>query len=249
MRLLPLAWLSVVLLLGGCGAFQGRGRALSYGRMPFEGADPSGMWSVEGGLPWGSGQTMEVVGPGPVFRVVRRDGAGQALALGVAVAEAGHLFVGYGGSFESCQIAVYQPGAENIEGVWAAGTSLDLGTEEWSGMGVEAPFVGDFRTYGTNPDSHGVYRQRVTVQPEGSGVYGVRWYSGTQEYLGTGFEVGGRFATAAVLTEGSGMTNVMWAQRGYALAAYDLATGSGVAVLRTTPEAPAVVGPEQIRRL
>jgi len=242
--------LTALLLFGaGCGGFTGRGRAVAYGRLPFDAVDPSGTWLVEGTAAWGTGHTLEVVGPGPVFRLVRRDPAGQVVAFGVGVAEAGRLFVGYGASFEVCQVAVLHRGAENIEGVWAGGTSPDLGTEEWQGAGLEDVFVGDFATYGTNPGTHATYRQRVAALAAGSGVYDVRWYSPTQEFYGTGIAHGDRLATGAVLAADDNAANVSWFQRGYGVAAYDLSSGEGVTVVRQTPEAPALLGQERLRRL
>jgi hypothetical protein len=134
------------------------------------------------------------------------------------------------------------------EGVWAGGTSPDLGTEEWQGIGLEDPFVGDFATYGTNPGTHASYRQRVATVASGSGVYDVRWYSSTQEFYGTAIARGDRFVTGAVLAADEGAANVSWFARGYGVAAYDLGSGQGVVVVRNTPEAPALLGQEQLRR-
>ncbi len=158
------------------------------------------------------------------------------------------LFVGYSGSFENCQIAVYREGASLVEGVWAGGQSSDLGTEEWDAIGEEDPFAGAFATYGTNPGSHAEYRQRVVVLEEAPGLYNVRWYSGTQVYQGTGLLVGNRFAVAAVLTFDERRAHAMWNRRGYALAQYDLATGTGVAVFRDSPDGQPVIGSDQCQR-
>lgn len=233
--------------LAGCG-WRGRGRAIVTGRPPYDVVDPSGRWLVEGNLPWGTGHVLDVSGLGPVYRVARVDGAGQPLAFGVGVAEAGHFLVGYTGALEASQVAVYQVGAENIEGVWADGRSTDLGTEEWRGIGAPDPFVGGFATYGTNPGGHSTYRMRVAIRDIGAGAYDVRWGSGHQEFLGVGFRVGDRFVTSAVLTYESSWAHTMWSQRGYALGAYDLTTGTGTAVFRASADAVPVVGTEAIRR-
>ncbi|MBX7191716.1 MAG: hypothetical protein K1X94_06650 [Sandaracinaceae bacterium] len=248
MSRLAIALSITLVLLAGCGGFTGRGRAVAYGRLPYDVADPSGTWIAEGSVAWGSGHVLEVSGPGPVFRIVRRDAAGQPVAFGVGVAEAGQLFVGYGASFEVCQVAVFHRGAENVEGVWAGGTSPDLGTEEWQGVGLEDPFVGDFATYGTNPGTHAIYRQRVATVAAGMGVYDVRWYASAQEFYGTGVVGRDRFATGAVLAADEGAANVSWFARGYGVAAYDLTTGEGTVVVRNTPEAPSLLGREHLRR-
>lgn len=244
--LLVLSLATLSLLSVGCG-WRGRGRALLSGRPPFDVMDPSGTWIAEGNLPWGTGHTLQIQGPGPVFRVARVDAAGQPLAFGVAVAEAGHLYVGYTGALEASQVAVYHPGELDVEGVWADGRSTDLGTEEWRGLGVPDPFSGAFRTWGTNPGG-GSYSMTVSVSDMGSGVYDVRWGSGHQEFVGVGFRTGDRLATAAVLTYQSSFTHTMWSQRGYVLGIYDLTNGTGVGVFRESAEAVAVVGVDQIRR-
>jgi hypothetical protein len=59
---------------------------------------------------------------------------------------------------------------------------------------------------------------------------------------------GDRFVTGAVLAADEGAANVSWFARGYGVAAYDLGTGEGVAVVRNTPEAPALLGQERLRR-
>lgn len=245
-----LACAGLLCLLAGCAGFTGRGRELAFGRPPYDRIDPSGPWIAEGNVPWGSGHILEVEGPGPVLRVVRRDGAGQIVAFGVGVAEAGQLFVGYGASFETCQVAVFHAGAQNVEGVWAGGTSPDLGTEEWEGLGAaDTLFVGDFATFGTNPGTHAVYRQRVaTATTPGSGIFDVRWYARRQEFYGTGVVRGDRLATAAILAADENAANVSWIARGYGVAAYDLDTGDGLVVVRANPEAQAVVGQERLRR-
>lgn len=241
--------LFVVVCVAGCGGFTGRGRAVAYGRLPFDVIDPSGTWLAEGDVSWGSGHTLQVSGPGPVFRVVRHDGQGQVVAFGVGIAEEGALFVGYGASLEACQIAVYRAGAENVEGVWAGGTSPDLGTEEWQGLGTtEGPFVGDFATFGTNPGAHAIYRQRVGIATGTGVVFDVRWYSSTQEFYGTGVLRGDRLATAAILAADANAANVSWIAQGYGVAAYDLANGEGTVVVRASPESAALLGHERIRR-
>ena len=239
----------VVLLVVGCGGFTGRGRAVAYGRVPFDLVDPSGTWLAEGDVAWGSGHTLQVSGPGPVFRIVRHDAAGQVVAYGVAIAEAGALFVGYGASLDACQVAVYRAGTENVEGVWAGGTSPDLGTEEWQGLGVaEGPFVGDFATYGTNPGAHAIYRQRVATATGTGTVYDVRWYSSTQEFHGTGVLRGEHLATAAILAADANAANVSWIAQGYGVAVYELTSGEGTVVVRTHPESAALLGHERLRR-
>lgn len=237
---------SLAFVAVGCG-WHGRGRALVRGRPPFDLVDPSGTWIAEGNLPWGTGHVLQVGGPGPVYRVTRLDPSGQPLAFGVGIAEAGHFFVGYTGALEASQVAVYGVGEENVEGVWADGRGTELGTEEWHGVGMPDPFAGAFPTWGTNPGG-GSYHMTVTTTDVGSGVYDVRWGSGTQEFLGVGFRVGDRFATAAVLTYQASWAHSMWSQRGYALGIYDLTNGTGVGVFRATAESVAVLGTEQIRR-
>ncbi len=249
MRLFAVVALSLSLLSGCGGGFTGRGRAVAYGRLPHDMADPSGTWLADGDVSWGSGHVLQISGPGPVFRVVRHDSQGQVVAFGVGIAEEGALFVGYGASLETCQIAVYRAGAENVEGVWAGGNSPDLGTEEWQGFGVtEGPFVGDFATYGTNPGAHAIYRQRVGVATGTGVVFDVRWYSSTQEFYGTGVLRGDRLATAAILAADANAANVSWIAQGYGVAAYDLGSGEGTVVVRTSPESAAILGTERIRR-
>lgn len=243
-----LAVVVCIALFAGCG-WRGRGRALVTARPPYDVMDPSGRWLAEGNLPWGSGHVVDVTGPGPVYRVARYDAAGQPLAFGVGVAEGGHLFVGYTGSLEASQVAVYQVGYADIEGVWGDGRSTDIGTEEWHGIGAPDAFAGSFATYGTNPGGHSTYRMRVAVRDIGAGVYDVRWISGSQEFLGAGIRVGDRLVTAAVLTYSSTWTHTMWSQRGYALGAYDLRSGTGVGVFRATADGVPVVGVDAIRRL
>lgn len=237
-----------ITVFAGCG-WRGRGRAIVTGRPPYDVVDPSGRWIAEGNLPWGSGHTLDVTGPGPAYRVARYDASGQPIAFGIGVAEAGHFYVGYTGALEASQVAVYQVGATDIEGVWADGRSTDIGTEEWRGIGAPDPFTGVFTTYGTNPGGHDSYRMRVAVRDIGAGVYDVRWGSGHQEFLGAGIRVGDRFVTAAVLTYSSTWTHTMWSQRGYALGAYDLTAGGGVGIFRASADGVPVVGVDAIRRL